>query len=110
MVDRPRRIQLSRRKGFRLPPNTIVVARPSKWGNPFVVGRDGTREYCVHLYRALMSGLICLTCKAEVAEQRTALDYAEKNIGKLRGKNLACWCRDDGKPCHADVLLEIANR
>lgn len=29
---------------------------------------------------------------------------------KLRGKNLACWCRDDGKPCHADVLLELANR
>ena len=111
----PVRIQRKRSKGFRLKnasPNglpVVSVARPGPWGNPFIVGRDGTRARCVELYRYLLAGLICLTQTPSPDEQRTALDYVIKNIGKLRGKNLACWCRLDGKPCHGDPLLEIAN-
>ena len=104
------RIQLRRAKGWKMPPNTVNVARPGPWGNPFKVGKDGTREECVRLYRLLMGqGLICLGASASANEQKRVLDYGAKNIGKLLGKNLACWCRNDGKPCHADVLLEVAN-
>ena len=80
-----------------MPKNTVMVSRPSKWGNPFLFhgltneGREKARAESVRLY--------------------------ERNIGlltnaivqELRGKNLACWCPLD-KPCHADVLLRIANQ
>lgn len=102
----PERIQLSRRKGWRKPENTVVVARPSKWGNPYKVGMRGfltgepfeviNRAHAVLLYRQNLAPLI----------DRRALE-------QLRGKNLACWCPlvdADGNPipCHADVLLELA--
>jgi hypothetical protein len=89
----PRRIQLSRRKGWRKPDNTVVVARPSRWGNPYAAGKDGVidRAEAVRLYRA----------------HQDELDHNEIRRA-LAGKNLACWCRLD-QPCHADVLLEIAN-
>ena len=93
-----------------MPAGAVYVGRGSKWGNPFVVGRDGTRAECVDLYRKLLAGLICLTRTANIDEQRRALRHAANHLGDLKGKNLACWCRVDGKPCHADVLLEIANR
>lgn len=109
MGERPRRIQLSRAKGWRMPENTVKVDRSTRWGNPFVVGRDGTTDDCVRLYTLLLGGLICLTCEASVEEQRAAERYARANIRQLRGKHLACWCRA-GKKCHADVLLELANR
>lgn len=73
-----------------MPPNCVKVTRPGKWGNPFKVGRDGTAEECVAKY----SANIGLLTNAVVQE--------------LRGKNLACWCKL-GEPCHANVLLEIAN-
>lgn len=112
----PVRIQLSRKKGFDLQRVScavnglpaVNVARPSKWGNPFVVGRDGKRDECVRLFTTILGGYICLSTPPAVDEQRAFQAYARANIRKLRGKNLACWCR--GKPCHADVLLEIANR
>jgi hypothetical protein len=72
-----------------MPPNTVKVDRTTKWGNPFVVGKDGDLARCVELYREL---------------RRMARD-----IDELRGKNLACWCPLD-QPCHADVLLELVNR
>lgn len=89
---KPERIQLSRRKGWRLPPHSVVVARPTKWGNPFRVGADGDAKMCVALFRTYI---------------RSAAPIAEQ-ISELRGKNLACWCKP-GQPCHADVLIEIAN-
>jgi hypothetical protein len=106
-MNAPQRIRLSRAKGWRKPEGTVVVARPSIWGNPFVVGRDGTRADCVELYAALAGGLVCLTTKATVAE----IERAQEAIGiveGLKGKNLACWCSLDA-PCHADVLLALAN-
>lgn len=89
----PKRIKLSRKKGFRLPPNTVVVARPSKWGNPFKVGPGETPHYAVSCFRDHV---------------RENPKYAEMARSELRGKNLACWCKLD-QECHADVLLVIAN-
>lgn len=109
---KPKRIRLSRRKGFKLPPNTVNVARPSRWGNPFVVGIHGTRERCVQLFRYLCGGYLCLDAKGKdcVDQQQRFLVWAKPNLWRLRGKDLACWCPLDEKPCHADVLMEVANK
>ena len=104
----PSRIRLSRRKGWKMPANTIVVARPTPWGNPFKIGVDGNAARSVELYHTMLAGYYCISCKTDFDVQKKAVAYARKNIRKLRGKNLACWCALD-KPCHADVLLEIAN-
>jgi hypothetical protein len=92
----PTRIQLSRAAGWRKPDNAVVVSRPSKWGNPFVVGVGGVRDraHAVELYRQALDdthGPRILAARRELA-----------------GKDLACWCPLD-QPCHADVLLELAN-
>jgi hypothetical protein len=88
----PHRIQVRRTKGFRLPADTVYVGRPTKWGNPFRPGPDMTRAEMVAAYRRYLRAN---------AELMAALP-------ELRGRNLACWCRLD-EPCHADVLLELAN-
>lgn len=106
----PQRIQLRRVKGWRLPANAVNVARPGPWGNPFVIGRDGTREECIALYAALLAGSVSTTAVATEAQQRKVQDHVARHIGDLRGKDLACWCRLDGRPCHADVLLRLANQ
>lgn len=89
MTARPIRIRLSRARGWRMPPDTVKVDRTTRWGNPYVVGEDGDRARCVELYRELR--------------------HERGDLEELRGKNLACWCPLD-VPCHADVLLELANR
>lgn len=94
---KPKRIQLRRVKGWRMPPNTVNVARPHRWGNPHrvglcpVCGVSHTREEAIEEFRS------------EVEVLKSLIKF------ELCGKNLACWC-SDGEPCHADVLLEIANR
>lgn len=91
---KPVRIQLSRRRGFKLPPGTINCARPGKFGNPFVLGADGDRETCVRKHR-LFLGIL--------------LKHNPTGLDELKGKNLACWCAI-GDLCHADTLLEFANK
>ncbi len=97
-----------------MPADTVKVDRTTKWGNPFAVGVHGTREHCVKLYIAIMSGMLCISVDAEcVDRQRECIAHAKRNLWRLRGKNLACWCSLP-KPgvidsCHAAVLLEIAN-
>lgn len=102
----PERITLSRAKGFRMPPNTVKVDRSTKWGNPFQIGK----MYCTgrgDTYREEP-----ITAMSAVAHFREMLGQHPRNyptsLLPLRGKNLACWCKP-GEPCHADVLLEIAN-
>src|SRR6476660_4963299 len=97
-MSRRKRIQRSRAKGWKMPANAIYVGRPTVWGNPYVVGSE------------LMNGE---TLNAEKAvalyEQHLADNFNERDIRHcLRGKDLACWCALD-QPCHADVLLRIAN-
>ena len=96
----PIRVQLSRKKGWRLPPNTVSVARPHRWGNPHhigmcpVCGVEHTRDEAI----------------AELlAEFQDNKGLQTQAWAQLKGKNLACWCKLD-EPCHADVLLGIANR
>src|SRR5690606_22039827 len=102
MGERPVRVQLSRKKGWRMPANTVVVARPSKWGNRHdhrIVGR----AVAVRLYaRDLGPG-------GSGIGPISAILTADDVRRELRGKNLACWCPLD-QPCHADVLLELANK
>ncbi len=101
---RPRRVQLSRRKGWRMPPNTVKVDRTTRFGNPFVPGAPGIpdRRTAVELFeRALRSGELT---RADAHSPFTTITIRSE----LRGKNLACWCPLD-EACHADVLLAIAN-
>lgn len=91
-----------------MPEGAVYVGRGSPWGNPFVVGRDGPAAECVRLYGMLLGGMICVSAKAGVAEQRAVLDRARSHLDELRGRNLACWCAL-GTPCHADVLLRLVN-
>jgi len=104
----PQRLQRRRAKGWRTPPGAVYVGRPTRFGNPFVVGRDGTAAECLHLYRLLAGGLMCLTTKATPAAQDRARAAMKEARVTLRGKDLLCWCAP-GRPCHGDVLLEIAN-
>jgi hypothetical protein len=103
-MSEPHRIQLSRKAGARIPPGTVNVARPSKWGNPYAIGKPGPyggtapdREGAVGLFSAMLGD----------SEIRAAAGYPT-DLSPLRGKNLACWC-PIGEKCHADVLLELAN-
>lgn len=105
----PERIRLSRAKGWRMPGGAVSVARPGKWGNPFVVGRDGGTKECVRLYVLLLGGYVNLSAEAGVREQNATLDHVKEHIGELRGKDLACWCPLGTKFCHAEVLLRMAN-
>lgn len=89
----------SRRKGADpVPPDAAYVGRPTKWGNPFVVGKDGGRGECVKLYREWMT-------------YQPGLRAAARD--ELAGRDLVCWCQcpSDHMPnaCHATVLVEIAN-
>lgn len=111
-MTHPVRVQLSRRKGWRMPENTVKVDRSTPLGNPFVVGIDGTREHCVYLYRALLSGLVCVTCKASPTDQIAARKYFFDHVNETRDKNRGCWCSlpRPGEPdiCHAAVQIEAA--
>ena len=78
-----------------IPPDAVYVGRPTKWGNPYIVGPDGTRDEVIQKFRLHV------------------LHYMNLGVGplsdlsELRGKDLVCWCSP--LPCHADVLLELAN-
>lgn len=96
-----------------MPPNTVKVDRTTRWGNPFIVGAQGNAATCVYFYGMLLGGLLCLStgieCGRRQDEAFKALKEQAPRYAALRGKNLACWCKV-GQPCHADLLLLIANR
>lgn len=73
-------------------PHDVYIGRPSKWGNPFVIGRDGTREEVIEKYRAWLNG-------------RPELLAAIPT--EIRGKRLGCYCYP--RACHGDILKEIAD-
>ena len=104
-MTKPVRIQLSRRKGWRMPPNTMKVDRTTKWGNPFVVGKHGTRAECVEYFGYMLNGYICLT-EGDPDEQIAYRKMVIRDRAELKGKNLACWCPLNA-PCHADLLLQV---
>lgn len=105
----PERVQRQRKAGQPgMPAGAIYVGRPTRWGNPFIVGREiippvnsyqpqpvfvRDAEHAVRLYRNWITGA-ALRCADVVPD--------------LGGRDLACWCPLD-RPCHADVLLQLAN-
>jgi hypothetical protein len=94
----PKRVQWrARTRGWRKPEGVVFVGRPSRWGNPFVIGRDGDRTAVVWKHRTWLFD-----------PQRTTGPTIAEVRRELRGRDLACWCVLD-QLCHADVLLEIAN-
>ena len=93
---KPKRIQLKRTKGWKIPPNTVKVDRSTKWGNPFKIGPDGPDWLCVSKFAYKLGGnIFSFPCLTDI-------------VNNLQGKNLACWCKI-GSPCHADLLLFLAN-
>lgn len=94
-MSMPQRIQRKRTKGWKMPANTVYVGRPTIWGNPYQTPAM-TRDQAVRFFR--------------VRWERLSNTLSGRNdLARLRGKNLACWCRTD-QECHADVLLDLANR
>jgi len=84
-----RSLPATRVVNIRREPFDIYIGRPSRWGNPFRIGQDGTREEVIAKYR----------------------DWLLTNwrlmflLGGLRGKRLGCYCAP--LPCHGDVIVEI---
>ena len=108
----PVRVQRKRTKGWRMPENTVSVCRPGRWGNIFHIG-DATSWIPVD-----SSGVWSkephppLTRRGAIQCFRYCIEFRLNDdpnyLEPLRGKDLACWCPLD-KPCHADVLIELAN-
>ena len=101
-MNKPKRIQRKRTAGWRTPPNTVNVSRPSRWGNPFKVVEGRTQSEAVMAFHAWLTvdGF-----DARIPEKK---QWMLENIETLRGKDLACFCKP-GTPCHADILMELAN-
>jgi hypothetical protein len=103
----PVRVMRSRARGWRMPPNTVFVGRPTRWGNPFdwrngleVGDEPWARAAAAQLFRDWLFGRVK---PADIGAPPTLDQIA----AALAGKNLACWCPLD-QPCHADVLLIVA--
>jgi len=112
-MPKPVRIKRSRAKGSHLlSPNglpVVCVSRPSKWGNPFPLP-SRTEASPAERERARARSVALFRQELARPAARSRLPFTREDVRRdLRGKNLACWCPLDG-PCHADVLLEVANR
>lgn len=124
-MDKPIRIQRRRVKGWKMPPNTVSVTRGTQFGNPFRVGgrykwggltKSGIDALMIYMEAGIPDERFALIETNEQAVEwfRKYITEHFKELGErakreLRGKNLACFCPLD-RPCHADVLLEIANQ
>ncbi len=75
-----------------IPPEAVYIGRPSKWGNPFLLGKDGSRDIVLYKYKDWLE---------------TRPDIVKMAKEELKGKDLVCYCSP--KSCHGDILLEIAN-
>jgi len=97
-----------------MPVGSVYVGRPTMWHNPYLVCKTRSAEEAVRAFRMGVRGrwtsLQRLEHHSDVS-MLTVISYFQnirRRIGELRGKDLACWCPLD-VPCHADVLLEVAN-
>lgn len=103
-----RRIRLSRVKGWRKPEGAIVVARPTRWGNPWKVGDTIGPEYMAGITLTVTRELAVALHRAYVLQEWGADGIRDEIIPILGGHDLCCWCPLD-QPCHCDTLLELAN-
>jgi hypothetical protein len=122
MSERPRRIQRRRTAGWRTPPNTVIVTRPSRFGNPFTLAMAYEFGYAHHgntgqARKAAVGAFTDWLRGNRSMWQSEEGDRARQRIldglPELRGKNLACYCPlpEPGQPdhCHAAHLLRLAN-
>lgn len=107
-MTQPHRIQRKRTKGWRMPEGTVFVGRPSRWGNPFIMGIDGDAAECVRRYAAMITPYRHQPPNNGLDKFYLSIAMMEDIKTTMRGKNLACWCPLNS-PCHANILLEIAN-
>ncbi len=124
-MSAPVRVQRRRTKGWRMPEGAVYVGRPTKWGNSYpldswatVHGNDSkdrieeieipvTAVMAVAVFRREW-GIRLTVFEPADAEDVAYVADRRAELEELRGKDLACWCALD-QPCHADVLLELAN-
>lgn len=118
-MPRPQRMQVSRRRGFDLQAASRalnglparLVTRPGRWGNPFsiddVAARYGLDRHAAQAKAVEMAGAWLRGTLDPSLAPGPPPPLAEIRA-ELAGHNLACWCRP-GTPCHADVLIEVAN-
>jgi hypothetical protein len=116
---KPQRIQLSRKAGFNLQTASKAlnglparrITRPGRWGNPFTIEETaktyGLDEAAAQAKAVGLCGL-WLQGKLDPGLSPGAPPSREDIRAELKGHNLACWC-PPGTPCHADVLIELAN-
>ena len=119
----PVRIQRRRTKGWRMPKGAVYVGRGSHFGDPYMIARHPSQDlhsqdlhsqdlhsqdlhYDAEAVRYVDTPGAAVSGYRELLESNLSL--VERVKRELRGKDLACWCPLDA-PCHADVLLEIAN-
>ena len=113
----PKRIQMSRQHPWRAEnPDAIIVARPSKWGNPFTVAgaltagfadtKEGARKVAVDAFRDWLDGDTWAAGSTPEWDFRRLRFLAD--LSEIAGHDLLCWCPLD-QPCHADVLLKLAS-
>lgn len=116
--EKPVRVRLSRAKGWKMPENTVAVTRPGRWGNPFTIplaiesgyaNAETAQAFVVECFRDWLGPAQRGRDWWQGPESDRRKRFFAEEIGQLHGKNLACWCKP-GSPCHADVLLDLANR
>lgn len=117
----PKRVQMHRQHPWRADnPDAVIVARPTRWGNPYEVAHraggwailclDGAQVgWCAssaHAHQMAVDSFRADIILADAARSSLSLEAIRS---ELAGRDLACWCKPS-QTCHADVLLEIANR
>ncbi len=123
-MGEPKRIQRKRSKGWRMPEGAVYVGRPSRWGNPFAVRQPFFRDsplwpymvraiYGIGDFPALNGMTPIRPYRAQSVVDAYAWWLYEQpalmlSLGDLAGKDLVCWC-PLLDPCHADVLIYLAN-
>ncbi len=131
----PIRVQRSRKKGYKLPENTVCVSRGTKYGNPFEVSKDGNKwiittsegkrceeilaknaklkyntkeEATIDAIKCYSKWIVPYEHSSPISDFYISKHILQEAISDLRGKTLACWCKLD-EHCHADFLLKLVN-
>ncbi len=109
----PKRIQRKRTKGWRKPEGVVDVTRSTRWGNKFLVKGKAQATADGRPTHQGEYDIVCETAAEAVEMFRNVMERSPHRVTaiqrELKDKDLMCWCALD-QPCHADVLLEIANR
>ncbi|NIL77657.1 DUF4326 domain-containing protein [Rhodococcus sp. B10] len=123
----PQRIQRKRTKGWRMPEGAVYVGRPTRFGNPWRIGSDGlvagpgmyfsadpemSQQMVIRLFHDWLTkgkAAPALMVGGGYPQLDSQRDWIRDALPVLRGHDVVCWCSLD-EPCHADVLLELANK